>query len=444
MQKIKYVLWGLLLGLTGWWLLADPVLGVTPSFFALRNSLINYTGLLGMAMMSVGMVLAVRPVWFEPHLGGLDKMYRLHKWMGIGGLVVSIAHWLLSNVPKWLMGAGLMAPPAGGRPPRVEQTVEIFKLFQGWRGLAEGVGEWAFYGTVLMIVLALVKRFPYKLFFKTHRVLAVTYLALVLHGLVLMNFSYWRQGLAPFMALLMVAGSASAAVVLFRRVGEHRKVSGVIESVERFDGLQVLYVALRLDGRWPGHQAGQFAFVNFDTKEGAHPFTISSAWHDDGSITFLIKELGDYTRTLPSYLEVGHPAEIEGPYGQFTFQGIKRRQIWVGAGIGITPFVARMKTLAGSPDGKQIDLFHTTAAMDPRAIEKMEADAAAAGVQLHVLLDSRDGRLDAERLCAAVPGWREADLWFCGPPAFGRALKTALLAQGLPLADFHQELFEMR
>lgn len=444
MQKIKLVLWGLLLGLTGWWLWADRPWAGAPTFFAVRNLLVSYTGLLGMAMMSLGMVLAVRPVGLEPHLGGLDKMYRLHKWLGIGGLVVSIAHWLCSNAPKWLIGSGLMAPPAGGRPPRVEQTVEIFKLFQGWRGLAEGVGEWAFYATVLMIALALIKRFPYHWFFKTHRVLALTYLVLVFHGVVLMNFAYWSQGLGLFMACLMAAGSVSALVVLFRRVGARRKVSGVIASVQRFDDVQVLQVGIRLDGRWPGHHAGQFAFVNFDAKEGAHPFTISSAWCDDGSITFLIKELGDYTRTLPAYLAVGHPAEVEGPYGQFTFQGPKRRQIWVGAGIGITPFVARMKTLAAAPDGKQIDLFHTTSAWDPRAIEKMEQDAAAAGVHLHVLHDSRDGQLDAARLCAAVPGWRDADLWFCGPTAFARDLKAALLARGLAPADFHQELFAMR
>ncbi len=444
MQKIKQVLWGLLLGLTAWWLWVDPLLTASPTFFGVRNLLVNYTGILGMGMMSVGMVLAVRPVWFEPHLGGLDKMYRLHKWLGIGGLVFSVAHWLSSNVPKWLFGAGLIAPPASGRPPRVEPTVALFKLFQSWRGWAEGIGEWAFYATVLMVALALIQRFPYKLFFKTHRVLALTYLALVFHAVVLMDFAYWSHGLAPFMAVLMFAGAVAAVIVLFRKVGERRTVGGVVEQLERYDDLGVLSVLVRLDGRWPGHRAGQFAFVTFDPREGAHPFTITSAWQDDGRITFLIKALGDYTERLPSDLAVGQTAEIEGPYGQFTFQGTQRRQIWVGAGIGITPFVARMKTLAAAPDGKQIDLFHTTAVLDPRAMAKMEADAAAAGVRLHVLHDPRDGRLDAQRLCAAAPEWRDADVWFCGPPAFGHALKTALVALGLPAADFHQELFEMR
>lgn len=35
------------------------------------------------------------------------------------------------------------------------------------RGLAEGVGEWTFYATTLLIVLALVKCFPYHWFART-------------------------------------------------------------------------------------------------------------------------------------------------------------------------------------------------------------------------------------------------------------------------------------
>ena len=70
--------------------------------------------------------------------------------------------------------------------------------------------------------------------------------------------------------------------------------------------------------------------------------------------------------------------------------------------------------------------------------------AQAAGVRLHVLVDGRDGLLDGERLRAAVPGWAQAGVWFCGPVGFGRALRQDLLAHGLPGRAFHQELFQMR
>ncbi|MFZ2988199.1 ferric reductase-like transmembrane domain-containing protein [Ideonella sp.] len=449
MKTITKAFWAFSLALLGLWLWADPLPGllagpVAPGFFVVRNSLIQLSGLLAIGMMSLGLVLAARPAMMEPWLGGLDKMYRLHKWLGIAGLCVSIVHWLLANGPKWATGWGWMARPAGGRPPRVLPLEPLAQLFQSWRGLAEGLGEWAFYASVLLIALALVKWFPYRWFFKTHRLLAIAYLVLVFHAVVLMNFSDWRQPVGLVMALLMAAGSVAAVRVLLRRVGGHRKVAAVVERVEHLADVEVLSVGLRTTGRWPGHEAGQFAFVTFDPAEGAHPYTLTSAWHDDGRLTLLIKSLGDYTRQLPLTLQVGQAAEVEGPYGRFTFQGPRRRQIWIGAGIGITPFVARMKALAQVSDGKRIDLIHCTAQFDVTAISRLRADVAASGVQLHLLVDDVDGRLDVARLCQLVPDWAEADVWFCGPPAFGQAMRQGLLALGLPAAAFHQELFEMR
>jgi len=104
-----------------------------------------------------------------------------------------------------------------------------------------------------------------------------------------------------------------------------------------------------------------------------------------------------------------------------------------------------MKLLArGGHDAVDVDLFHPTSLLEPAAIDKLEADAKAAGVKLHLLVDAKDGRLDGARLRATVPEWQRASVWFCGPPAFGRALRSDLLAHGLPAARFHQELFEMR
>jgi predicted ferric reductase len=66
-------------------------------------------------------------------------------------------------------------------------------------------------------------------------------------------------------------------------------------------------------------------------------------------------------------------------------------------------------------------------------------------VRLHVLIDARDGYLTGERIRAAVPEWREASIWFCGPTGFGEALKRDLAGQGFPVErHFHQEFFAMR
>jgi predicted ferric reductase len=246
------------------------------------------------------------------------------------------------------------------------------------------------------------------------------------------------------MALLMAGGSGAAVVSLLRKVGARRRALGAIEELIHHPDNRVLKVAIKLQGHWPGHDAGQFAFVTFDPDEGAHPFTISSAWQGDGRMFFLIKGIGDYTGQLPGTLRVGQPVTVEGPYGRFGFAGDKTRQIWVAGGIGITPFIARMQALARAPDGKRVDLFYSTSAPDAVFINKVRQRAEDAGVVLHLLVSQRDGRLDARRIAAAVPDWKMADFWFCGPAGFGSALREAFTAQGLPAADFHQELFDMR
>ena len=442
MKNIKLSFWSFLIALTVLWLLADPLLLTPYQFFALRTSLINYTGIVGIGVMSVAMILATRPVFFEPYLGGLDKMYRLHKWLGISGLVMSITHWLCTQAPKWLVSLGWMARPV--RQAQPEQTLAVFRYFQSQRQLAEAIGEWAFYASVVLIVLALVKRFPYRLFFKIHRLLAVVYLLLVFHAVVLMRYSYWGEVIAPVMVLLMIPGSAAALIVLFRKVGRGRRAVGLIDNFIYHKYLGVLEVNIQLKGRWSGHKAGQFAFVTFDGKEGAHPFTISSAWESDGRMRFIIKGLGDYTKTLPATLKVGALVKVEGPYGEFNFSSNKPRQIWVGGGIGITPFIARMKKLARQPDGKWIDLFHTTTDLDAETIVMLQRDAKLAKVKLHVLVEARDGRLNADRICRTVPKWKSSDIWFCGPAGFGRDLRRDFCARGLDSDDFHQELFELR
>lgn len=161
-------------------------------------------------------------------------------------------------------------------------------------------------------------------------------------------------------------------------------------------------------------------------------------------LVFITKALGDHTGRLRERLKIGMPVTVEGPYGCFDFDDAQPRQIWIGAGIGITPFVARLKHRAASPDAKTIDLFHPTADFDQNAIDRLTEDAAAAGVCLHLLVGDKDGRVNGERIRAAVPEWQSASIWFCGPPGFGLSLREDFLAHGLPFERFHQELFQMR
>lgn len=443
MRRITWVFWSILAVLAFLWLLAEPEAFHIRGIFPARSLLAQLTGVLAIGCMSLAMLLALRPRWLEAWLDGLDKMYRLHKWLGIGALVLSILHWLVIKGPKWAVGWGWITRPAKGGGANLS-TLEAFLRSQ--RGLAESIGEWAFYAAVLLIALALIKRFPYRLFYQSHRLLALVYLALVAHSLVLLKFSYWTTPVGWVTAALLAVGSWAALQSLFRRIGAGRRVSGSITGLHYFPGVRSLQVDARVPG-WPGHKPGQFAFAVSDRSEGFHPYTIASCWQpQDPQISFVVKELGDHTRTLREQLRVGEKIAVEGPYGCFTFDDDRPRQIWVGGGIGVTPFIARLRHLASHPqDNRPVDFFHSTAEVDEEALARLTEDVSRTQVRMHLLISGRDGYLTGERIRATVPDWRQASIWFCGPAGFGRALREDFARQGFDVhRHFHQEMFDMR
>jgi predicted ferric reductase len=294
------------------WLLSLSA-GAFAGFWPTRNAHVYYTGILAIGFMSVGVMLAARPVQVESALGGLDKFYRLHKWLGIGAALVALVHWLLEVIPRWMVRQGwLERPRRGGGAGSAGGGPAMFDSFRDWRELAADLGEWSLYLLLILIALALWKRFPYRYFFKTHRLMAAIYLILVFHAIIMMNRSYWTGPIGPVLVLVMVGGSVAALTSLFRRIGHSRRAVGQVEDVKTYADNAVLEVGVRLETAWPGHDAGQFAFVTFDKSEGAHPFTISSGWAGDGRLTFTIKGIGDYTRKLPDLLRVGQAATVEG------------------------------------------------------------------------------------------------------------------------------------
>ena len=432
-----------LLAIAGLWLMADSLLPDPFGWFPFRGVFVQFTGAIAIGVMSMAMILAIRSRWLEERLNGLDKMYRLHKWLGISALVAAVVHWWFALGTKWMVGWGWLERPQRG--PRPEETLGLIEgAFRSVRGLAESVGEWAFYVAALLMILALVKRFPYHWFKKTHTLLALGYLALVFHSVVLIKFEYWAQPIGWLLGLLMAGGTVSGILILAGRVGRHRQVAGQIECVETFPEIRTVATTIRLSGQWQGHNAGQFAFLKTGDKEAPHPFTIASAWNpQEKRLTFISKALGDHTTRMLNELRVGQAVTVEGPYGCFDFRDEQPRQVWIGAGIGITPFIARMKELsAGS--AQQIDLYHCVADMDETAMARLQADARDAGINLHLVVSGIDERLTAARIMEQIRDWKNASFWFCGPTVFGKNLKRDMANAGLDPDLFHQELFEMR
>ena len=419
----------------GWDIAQTPAEPNVHELWHARQQLLYLSGLLSVAMMSLAMFLATRPVWLEAPLGGMDRIYRSHKWAGILAGGFAALHWLI-EMSDDILKATI------GRQGRVPEQV-FTGLLDVLRDLAEDMGEWAIYALLAMLLITLWKRFPYRPWRFLHRAMPVLYLMLAFHAALLAPTNYWAQPVGALLLVLLGAGVYGAVHTLLGRIGKARETSGEIVAVEQL-APDVTTVVCRLGPAWRGHRPGQFAFVSFDDTEGAHPFTIASANQGDHLVRFQIKALGDYTRGLARRLQPGQSVRVEGPYGRFDMGRRKRRarQIWIAGGIGITPFLAWLEAMQATPDqAPEAELHYCTRdqATDAFVPRLLALCAALPSVRLHI----HDARQGAKLTAAALGVSGKTEIWFCGPIGLANALRQGLAALGWR-PRFHQEAFEMR
>lgn len=432
---MKKTIYGILaLSLLAWLL---PVFALVPQWdvWVWRKQLIYWSGLASFLLMTLVMLLAIRPRWLEKPLGGLDKMYHLHKWAGISAVGLAITHYGL----KLAKGPMLWVFDEAVKGQRTKTFLEIF------RSSAKDLGEWSVWLFAAMILLALWHRFPYHVWRYIHKALGVMYLVIVYHGIVLTPAEWWLQPAGLLIAAASVLGTYCAFISLGGRIGQASSHHGTVLAVRELSQ-NTFEVVCQLDKQWR-HQPGQFAFLTFDRLEGPHPFTIASADQGDGQIRFAIKALGDYTNKLARSITIGQQVTIEGPYGCFNTPAADTagRQIWIAAGIGVTPFIAWLEGLQDNPDAAPEASLYYCANNEQEAVFAellQQLCKQLPSIRLHIHLSQHDGTLTAEQIFTDAD--KSTSVWFCGPNTFSDSLKQQMTALGLQPERFHQELFQMR
>ena len=423
------------------WAFLQPteILNFSAAFLPMRKAYTVLLGGLALGWMGFSMLLALRPAWLERRLGGLDKLFKVHKWVGITSVLLVVAHWLLILSPRTLASWGWIATMTRGARPPHGAAGEF-----SWVHLAKEMGEWSAWLMIILGIVALLRFVPYGWFRKLHKGFPVAFLIGAFHSVVMVSEESLTTPFGLLMLGISLAGSVIAVISLAGMIGRQNKHSGQVSSVSTTEaGVLDLQVTPGTD--WPGHQAGQFALLTLDRKEGPHPFTIVSDWKTGAPLRFAIKPLGDYTRSLPNRVKVGKSVTVEGPYGHFDFGDISEEQVWVAGGIGIAPFLARLEWLAarGGAKGK-VHFFYSTRSPSEATFPSALADLCwHAGVEMHQRVDTIDGKIEHAEIGQLVHNAK--GVWFCGPLAWAKSLQSSLQKNfGLPAGRFHRELFEFR
>jgi len=378
--------------------------------------------------MSQCLLLAARPAFLEPVFGGLDRMYRVHKWLGISAMALMIGHQLVEpHFKRWTP----------------ETTIGE---------LGGEVGEFALYGFIGLILVSWFKRIPYmnleipyQLWRLSHRLTGVLFAIVAFHQLFTDKPIAAGTPLSLYLNAFCIAGLCAYAhtELLSQRLSQREYE--VSQIVPRGRVTDLLLIPRSKPLRW---KPGQFAFVSSPDvgMVEPHPFTIASAPRDTGEIRFAIKSLGDWTRRLPGTLRRGMRVVLKGPYGRFNFRKGRKHQLWLAGGIGITPFLAWAESLRSTEPWTIHLVYCVTSPDEIIGLDVLEsAKARNARFSFDVVISTREGRLTARRLIdgAAFP-IKDADMYYCGPVGLRTAVERDLEAMGQSPRSVHSELFEFR
>jgi predicted ferric reductase len=281
------------------------------------------------AFMCWSVLLSTRWRLLEDHFSGLDTMYQVHKRIGKWSFYLIILH------PIFLAAHNLPDPVAffsymWFRDPMGDRYI-----------LGLNVGVALFFLMALLVALTLWITPPYHIWKKTHEWFGLVLLLAVVHIFVV-DADVASYPLLTIWLYFLLAGALGCFLYirfLYRFLGPHFEY--FVSRIEKH--ADTLKLTFSPKGEKMDFKPSQFVYLVVQKKgisSEPHPYSIASGYNLEADFKLGIKEAGDYTVTLER-IEKGDAVTVYGPYGRFSdpFLTAERDCVFIGGGIGITPFL---------------------------------------------------------------------------------------------------------
>ncbi|MFN2536408.1 MAG: ferric reductase-like transmembrane domain-containing protein [Pseudonocardiaceae bacterium] len=399
-------------------------------------------GLLATSMLVCAVVLPSR-VRSLTRTFGIDGVLGIHRFVGLAVVLLVGLHIVLVVVAK----------PA---------NLALFDMMHAPNRARAAVGATVALGALIALtVLRRRLRHRYEVWRWAHLALAGT--ALVLSALHI----WWLNHLvrdASMRALFTVLALGVLVVLGYRWLwmpvfGAGRKY--VVREVRpESSTVSTLVLEPRRSRSRRGYRAlefapGQFAWLRLSpsARSEEHPFTIASSAHLGLWTEFTIRHSGDFTSQL-RLLRPGSPVWVDGPHGAFTLD-LRRTTglVMIAGGVGITPMMSMLRTLAHRRDRRPHRLLVIAATIE-ELLFRSEIRQLQQRLDLTVVEVLRrpppswtgpSGRVDENLLTEVLPGKfrrNQLDYYLCGPPAMVDDVLTVLGGLEVPQPRIHTEQFD--
>lgn len=384
-------------------------------------SLGRLTGIIGMTLLSVNIILTTRGRFLDNLFGGLNKVYLNHHLIGSIAFILLLFHplALAVNLPFLLLDLT--------RPDLIFGKAALFLM-------------------MVLLGITFYLKLSYQKWKWTHKLLGLVLVLAVIH--IFWVSSDISQSLLLRLYLL-VFNLTALICYTYRSVFPEKLVNRLVYSVEGVNkvGPEILELVLKPLAKPLDFLAGQFVFIKITDPSipfEEHPFSISSA-PTEKNLRLTLKEKGDYTQKLKN-LSHGSDVFIEGPFGKFSsslYSG--KEQIWIAGGIGITPFLSMARNLVSLETTKKINLFYSVSqsseAIYLEELEKIEKIK----MNFKFFLHSTQvlGRLSADYIMKQMETLKNPEIFICGPTLMMKNLRTQFRQKGVYNKNIHSEEFEL-
>jgi ferredoxin-NADP reductase/MOSC domain-containing protein YiiM len=205
---------------------------------------------------------------------------------------------------------------------------------------------------------------------------------------------------------------------------------------------------------WPG-QSIAVRLSREDTRGALIRNYSLSNWPGSGKYRISVKREahGAASTYIHSHVKVGDILEVAAPRGTFFLTDAETPVILMSAGVGVTPVLSMLHTLAATGSPRQVWWLHAARdqSQHPFAAECRGLLDQLSNSQSRVFYsrpepaeqlpaDTEDGRLSAA-VIAQLGLPRTSDVYLCGPASFMDDVSAGLVELGFERAQVHTEIF---
>lgn len=382
------------------------------------RSATQISALIGTVFLGFELVLVSKARWLELAIGPLDRLYGYHRQLSISSVLAITLHstsLILNALPNSVLAKSYIIPTS--------------------TNLTYGAGIVSFYLFVIIVAVSIYIKLPYHIWKIMHKVLALGTLLAAYHVLTISSdisrypvLKYWVLG-------TLVAGIASMLYkVVFYNIMSKKFKYIVTEVITNND---VVTIKMTTEGSNFNFHYGQFAYFSFisdKVSKEEHPFSIAST-PESGIVEIAVKKSGDYTKSMDQ-IKVGDEVRIRGPFGHFSKNlGDFDKEIWIGAGIGISPFLS-FKT------NTKTKIYYCTRNEEDRSLwDRIHTSASTNGFELINHQSEKLGRLKPESLLSEFTNPEKTCVRICGPVSMLNSFKDFYDKYNLPKNNLYFEEF---